>query len=154
MQCALADMRVYGRGLPRNTEQGLALLRRAVAAGSAVAAADLANLFLSDAPGIPRNPAQGFHWTAESAHLGNAAAMLNLGSMYFNYADAAMRDPTEGYRWLMRAAVVDNPAAQEMLSGVLAQGAMVRARTVITPDPIAADMWLRLAAPLTVPRQC
>jgi TPR repeat protein len=143
---ALADMQVYGRGQPRDAEQGLALLRRAVAAGSAAAAADLANLFLSDAPGIPRNPAQGFHWMAESAHLGNAAAMLNLGSMYFNYPNAAMRDPGEGYRWLMRAALVDNPSAQELLSGVLAQGAMVGARTIIPPDPIAADMWLRLAA--------
>lgn len=76
----------------------------------------------------------------------HASAMLNLGSMYFNFPNAVMRDPAEGYRWLMRAALVDNPAAQEMLSGVLAQGAMVGARTVIPPDPIAADMWLRLAA--------
>ena len=143
---ALADMQVYGRGLPRDAEQGLALLRRAAAAGSATAAEDLSKLFLRDAPGIPRNPSEGFHWLAESARLGNAAAMLDLGSMYFNFPNAAMRDPAEGYRWLMRAAPVDNPAAQEMLSGVLAQGARVGARTVIPPDPIAADMWLRLAA--------
>jgi len=143
---ALADMQVYGRGLPRDAEQGLALLRRAAAAGSAAAAEDLSKLFLRDAPGIPRNSAEGFHWLAESARLGNAAAMLDLGSMYFNFPNVAMRDPAEGYRWLMRAALVDNPAAQELLSGVLAQGAMVGARTVIPPDPIAADMWLRLAA--------
>ena len=142
---ALADMQVYGRGLPRDAEQGLALLRRTAAAGSAAAAEDLSNLFLRNAPGIPHNPAEGFRWMAESARLGNAAAMLKLGSMYFNFPEAAMRDPAEGYRWLMRAALVDNPAAQEMLSGVLAQGAMVTARTVIPPDPIAADMWLRLA---------
>jgi hypothetical protein len=139
-------MQVYGRGLPRDAEEGLALLQRAAAAGSAAAAEDLSNLFLRDAPGVPRKPAEGFRWMAESAHLGNAAAMLDLGSMYFNFPDAAMRDPAEGYRWLMRAALFDNPAAQEMLSGVLAQGAMVGARTVIPPDPIAADMWLRLAA--------
>src|SRR5262249_44054958 len=90
---ALSGIAGCGRGLPRDAEQGLALLRRAVAAGSAAAAEDLANLFLRDAPGIPRNPAQGFHWMAESAHLGNTAAMLDLGSMYFNYPDAAMRDP-------------------------------------------------------------
>ena len=143
---ALADMQVYGRGLPRDAEQGLALLRRAAAVGSAAAAEDLSKLFLRDAPGIPRNPAEGFSWLAESARLGNAAAMLDLGSMYFNFPNTAIRDPAEGYRWLMRAALVDNPAAQEMLSGVLAQGAMVGARTVIPPDPIAADMWLRLAA--------
>jgi TPR repeat protein len=142
----LADMQVYGRGLPGDAEQGLALLRRAAAAGSAAAAEDLSKLFLRDAPGIPHDPAEGFHWLAESAHLGNAAAMLDLGSMYFNFPNVALRDPAEGYRWLMRAALVDNPAAQEMLSGVLAQGAMVGARTVIPPDPIAADMWLRLAA--------
>jgi TPR repeat protein len=143
---ALADIQVYGRGLPRDAKQGLGLLRRAAAAGSAAAAADLANFFLRDAPGIPRNPAEGFRWMAESARLGNAGTMLDLGSMYFNFPDAAMRDPAEGYRWLMRAALVDNPAAQEMLSAVLAQGAMVGVRTVIPPDPIAADMWLRLAA--------
>jgi TPR repeat protein len=143
---ALADMQVHGRGLPREPEQGLALLQRAAGAGSAAAAEDLANLFLRDAPGIPRNPAEGFRWMAESAHLGNAAAMLDLGSMFFNYPDAAMRDPAEGYRWLMRAALADNAAAQEMLSEVLAQGAMVGVRTVIPPDPIAADTWLRLAA--------
>jgi len=143
---ALADMQVYGRGLPRDAEQGLALLRRAAAVGSAAAAEDLSKLFLRDAAGIPRNPAEGFSWLAESARLGNAAAMLDLGSMYFNFPNTAIRDPAEGYRWLMRAALVDNPAAQEMLSGVLAQGAMVGARTVIPPDPIAADMWLRLAA--------
>src|SRR6516225_5047108 len=119
---------------------------RSTAAGSAAAAEDLSKLFLRDAPGIPRNPAEGFHWLAESARLGNATAMLNLGSMYFNFPNTAIRDPAEGYRWLMRAALVDNPAAQEMLSGVLAQGAMVGARTVIPPDPIAANMWLRLAA--------
>ena len=143
---ALADMQVYGRGLPRDAEQGLALLRRAAAVGSAAAAEDLSKLFLRDAPGIPRNPAEGFSWLAESARLGNAAAMLDLGSMYFNFPDAAMRDPVEGYRWLMRAALVDNPAAQEMLSAVLARGAVVGTRAVIPPDPIAADMWLRLAA--------
>jgi TPR repeat protein len=143
---ALADMQVYGRGLPRDAEQGLALLRRAAGAGSATAAEDLSKLFLGDVPGIPRNPAEGFRWMSESAHLGNATVMLDLGSMYFNFPDAAMRDAAEGYRWLMRAALVDNPAAQEMLSAVLAQGARVGARTVIPPDPIAADMWLRLAA--------
>jgi TPR repeat protein len=130
---ALADMHVYGRGLPRDAEQGLALLQRAAGAGSAAAAEDLANLFLRDAPGIPRNPTQGLRWMAKSARLGNAAAMLDLGSMYFNFPDTAMRDPAEGYRWLMRAALVDNPAAQEMLSAVLAQGAMVGVRTVSRP---------------------
>jgi TPR repeat protein len=143
---ALADMQVYGRGLPRDAEQGLALLQRAAAAGSAAAAEDLSKLFLRDAPGVPRNPAEGFRWMEESARLGNSRAMLDLGSMYFNFPDAAMRDPAEGYRWLMRAALVDNPTAQEMLSVMLAKGAMVGARTVIPPDLIAADMWLRLAA--------
>jgi hypothetical protein len=83
---------------------------------------------------------------AQSARLGNVKAMLALGSMYLNFDDAALRNPAEGYRWLMRAALVGDPAAQETLSGVLAEGAMVGARTVIAPDPIAADTWLRLAA--------
>lgn len=143
---ALADMRIYGRGGPRDAEQGLALLRRATAAGSALAAQDLGNLYVQGAPGIPENPTEGFRWFGESARLGNVMAMLNLGSMYFRHPNEAVRDPAEGYRWLMRAALADEPAAQEMLSGVLLDGAMQGARTVIPPDPVAADMWLRLAA--------
>ena len=143
---ALADLRIYGRGGPRDTEQGLGLLRRATAAGSAAAAQDLGNLYVQGAPGIPENPAEGFRWLGESARLGNVAAMLSLGSMYFHHPSEAVRDPAEGYRWLMRAALADDPAAQEMLSGVLLDGAMVGAKPVIAPDPVAADMWLRLAA--------
>lgn len=143
---ALADLRIYGRGGPRDTEQGLGLLRRASAAGSAAAAQDLGNLYVRGAPSIPQNPAEGFRWLGESARLGNVAAMLDLGSMYFHHPSDAVRDPAEGYRWLMRAALADDPAAQEMLSGVLADGAMSGARTVIAPDPVGADMWLRLAA--------
>jgi TPR repeat protein len=143
---ALAEMQIEGRGLPRNPEQGLGLLRRAVAAGSALAAQDLANLYLRGAPGIPKDPPAGFRSMAASARLGNAAAMLELGSLYFNYPEPKMVDPAEGYRWLMRAALADDPAAQEMLSGALADGAMVGARTVIAPDLVTADVWLRLAA--------
>jgi hypothetical protein len=143
---ALADMRIHGRGGPRDTEQGLGLLRRATAAGSAAAAEDLANLYVLGAPGVPQNPAEGFRWMAESARLGNVAAMLNLGSMYLHHPNGALHNPAEGYAWLMRAASVDDPAAQEMLSGLLAEGAMAGARTIIAPDPVVADMWLRLAA--------
>ena len=143
---ALADMEIYGRGVPRDAERGLALLRRAVAAGSAAAAEDLANLYLRGAPGIDKNPAEGFRWMAESGRRGNLSAMLSLGSMYFRHPDASLHNPVEGYRWLMRAALLDDPSAQEMLSEVLAEGAMAGARTVIAPDPVGADMWLRLAA--------
>ena len=143
---ALAEMQIEGRGLPRNPEQGLGLLRHAVTAGSALAAQDLANLYLRGAPGIPKDPAEGFRSMAASARLGNAAAMLELGSLYFKYPEPKMVDPAEGYRWLMRAVLADDPAAQEMLSGVLADGAMAGARTVIAPDIVAADVWLRLAA--------
>jgi TPR repeat protein len=143
---ALGDMRIYGRGSPRDPEQGLQLFRRAVSAGSAVAAQELGTLYLRGAPGIPKNPAEGFRWEAESGHRGNIAAMRDLGSLYFHYLEAAFLDPAEGYRWLMRASLADDPASQEMLSGVLAEGAMTGARIVIAPDPVAADMWLRLAA--------
>ena len=143
---ALADMRIYGRGGPRDAAGGLGLLRRAAGTGSAAAMQDLATLFIGGAPGIPENPKEGFRWLAEAGRHGNIAAMLDLGSLYFHYRDAALQDPVEGYRWLMRAALADDPAAQEMLSGVLADGALSGASTVIAADPVAADMWLRLAA--------
>lgn len=143
---ALADMEIYGRGLARSAERGLALLRRAIRAGSAAAAEDLAQLHLDGAPGIDKNPSEGFHWMAESGRRGNVSAMASLGSIYLRHPDASLHDPVEGYRWLMRAALLDDPAALEMLSELLAEGAMAGARAVIAPDPVAADMWLRLAA--------
>lgn len=143
---ALADMTIYGRGVPRNAARGVELLRRAVAAGSAAAAVDLANLYLRGAPGIEENPKEGFRWMAEAGRRGDITAMRSLGSMYFRHPDAALRDPVEGYRWLMRAALLDDAAAQEMLSEALAEGAMAGAKSIIAPDPVAADMWLRLAA--------
>src|SRR6516165_9777778 len=78
---ALADMQVYGRGLPRDAEQGLALLRRGAGAGSAAAAEDLADLFLHDAPGIPRNPAEGFRWLMRAALVDNPAAQEMLSAV-------------------------------------------------------------------------
>jgi hypothetical protein len=72
--------------------------------------------------------------------------MYRAGALYFNAQDSTIRDPAEGYRWLMRASLLDYPRAQEMLSGILADGVMVGARTVIAPDPVHADMWFRLAA--------
>ena len=143
---ALADMAIYGRGVPRSADQAIQLLRRAAEKGSADAEADLAQLYLIGAPGIPRNPAEGIRWLVVSGRHGNLESMYRAGSAYVRSSDTAIRDPAEGYRWLMRASLIDYPRAQEDLAVVLADGVMLGARIVIAPDPVRADMWLRLAA--------
>ncbi|HEV2336543.1 MAG TPA: tetratricopeptide repeat protein [Stellaceae bacterium] len=143
---ALADMRIYGRGAPRDAEAALALLRRASTAGDSDAEIDLANLYLSGAPGVPKNRGKGFRWMEVAGTHGNIDAMHQVGYMYTHAPDNDGRDPAKGYRWLMRAALLNNYAAQEDLSVLLNDGAMIGAHTVIAPDPVAADMWLRLAA--------
>jgi len=143
---ALADMRIYGRGAPRDAEAALSLLRRAAAAGASEAEVDLASLYLIGAPGVAENRSEAFRWMAEAGRHGNIDAMHRLGSLYLSTPDRAARDPAEGYRWLMRAALLDDYAAQENLTVLLADGAMTGAHTVIAPDLVTADMWLRLAA--------
>ena len=142
----VADMRIYGRGAPRDPEAGLSLLRRASAAGASEAEIDLANLYLRGVPGVPQNRGEGLRWMAEASKHGNIGAMHQLGYMYTHMPDGEGRDPAEGYRWLMRAALSDDFAAEEDLSVLLNEGAMTGAHAVIAPDPVTADMWLRLAA--------
>lgn len=143
---ALADMYIYGRGVPRDPQEALKLLRRAREGGSAAAEQDLASLFLLGAPGVPENHSEALRWMVASGRRGNIDAMGQLGSLYFHIPDSALRDPVEGYRWLMRAALLDDPRSQEALSTVLAEGAMTDGRAVIAPDPVQADMWFRLGA--------
>ena len=143
---ALADMRIYGRGAPRDPEAALALLRRAATAGDSDAEIDLANLYLIGAPGVPQNRGEGLRWMTEASNHGNIDAMHQLGYLYTHISDSALRNPAEGYRWLMRAALLDDFAAEEDLSVLLNEGAMTGAQAVIAPDPVSADMWLRLAA--------
>jgi TPR repeat protein len=143
---ALADMTIYGRGVQRSAEGAVQLLRRAADNGSTDAEADLADLFLIGAPGIAVQPAESIHWRVAAGRHGDLESMFVAGAFYLHAQDSTQRDPAEGYRWLMRASLLDYPRAQEMLSGILADGVMVGARTVIAPDPVHADMWLRLAA--------
>jgi TPR repeat protein len=143
---ALADMAIYGRGGPRNPQEGLALLHRAADKGSALAEQDLADLYLLGAPGVPLDTHQGFRWMAISAQHGNLEAMEQLGSLYLHTPDPAMQNPAEAYRWLVRASLLDAARSQEALSTLLSRGSVVNGRTVIAPDPIQADMWFRLAA--------
>jgi len=142
---ALADMRIYGRGAPCDAEAALALLRRAGAAGDSDAEIDLA-FYLRGVPGVPQNRGEGLRWMAEAGTHGNIDAMHQVGYLYTHLSDSEGRNPAEGYRWLMRAALLDDFAAQEDLSVFLNEGAMSGARSVIAPDPVTADMWLRLAA--------
>jgi TPR repeat protein len=143
---ALADLRIYGRGAPRDAEAALALLRRASTAGDSEAEVDLASLYLRGVPGVPQNRPEGLRWMAEAGTHGNIDAMHRLGYLYTHLSDSEGRNPALGYRWLMRAALLDDFAAQEDLSVFLNEGAMSGARTVVAPDPVNADMWLRLAA--------
>jgi TPR repeat protein len=143
---ALADMTLYGRGVPRDPQEALKLLRHAAENGSAVAEQDVATLYLRGAPGVPEDIHEGLQWMAASGRHGNIEAMEQLGSLYLNTPNQAARDPVEAYRWLMRASLLDAPRSQEALSTLLAEGAIVSGRAVIAPDPVQADMWFRLAA--------
>jgi TPR repeat protein len=143
---ALADMRIYGRGAPRDAEAALGLLRRASTAGDTDAEIDLASLYLRGVPGVPQNRNEALRWITEAGKHGNINAMHQIGYLYTHMSDKEGRNPAEGYRWLMRAALLDDFAAEEDLAVLLDEGAMSGAHAVIAADPVSADMWLRLAA--------
>jgi len=168
---ALGPMYIRGRGVARDVNAGIALLRRAAERGSVKAEQDLSDVYLYGAPGVPKNRAEALKWLALSAGHGNIDAMVDVGYMSLttpidddvmkaatgnprDLIDAVKRrdntpfksDLAQGYCWLARAALMDSAQAQEKLSLMFAYGEHDDRGEVLATDLIEADFWFRLAA--------
>jgi TPR repeat protein len=158
-------MYLVGRGVDRDPNQAVALLRRAAGLGSTEAEQDLANLLLGVPAGVPKDTKEALRWLTQSGSHGNVDAMLQIGNILLDGLAGADKQPDEGYRWLMRAAMLDEPRAQQKLSMVLASGMDAEGRRLWEPydnlsgmrrpasappliaiDLVEADKWFRLAA--------
>jgi hypothetical protein len=88
--CALGNLYVSGRGVPKDETKGAALCRRAADLGEPDAQTDLGNLYLWG-KGVPHDMVQARHWYELAAAQGQPNAELVLGQIYWN-GDGIPRD--------------------------------------------------------------
>jgi TPR repeat protein len=77
---ALAGMNLDGRGLPKDREAGIALLRKAAIAGDELAQCEFGLLLLRDK--APQLEAEGLHWLREAVSRGLPTAHRQIGYHY------------------------------------------------------------------------
>jgi TPR repeat protein len=125
------------RGRPR---EGLEMLQRALAAGSAEAAQQLGVIYAQGMAGMSRDETHAARLFEQAARAGHRRAQLNLGILYLKGVGVP-RDLAEARAWLQKAAVGDDPYALYALGRAMEESAGA------TPaDPArAADFYRRAA---------
>ncbi len=154
---ALGPMYILGRGVPRDINEGLRLLRAAADTGDTSTIETLANIYGSGMPGIPVDRNEQVRWLVKLAGHGRADVMGWVGRMLTNPPVTLFaagppgtpgivpdRDVAEGYRWLMRGALMGDNGARTELGQLLMNGLSVDGQRVIAPDLVSADVWFRL----------
>jgi TPR repeat protein len=91
--CALGNLYVAGRGVPKDEAKGAALCRQAAERGEPDAQTDLGNLYLQGI-GVPHDVAQARHWYELAAAQGQPNASFVLGQIYWN-GDGVARDQSK-----------------------------------------------------------
>jgi TPR repeat protein len=86
--CALGNLYVSGRGVPKDEAKGATLCRQAAERGEPDAQTDLGNLYLQ---GVPHDMVQARHWYELAAAQGQPNAEFVLGQIYWN-GDGVARD--------------------------------------------------------------
>ena len=109
--------------------------------GNAEAQVLLGNMYLMGR-GVLKDQDQAMKLFRASADQGNADAQFFLGSIYL----LPHTNVAEGLKWLQLSADQGNQDAQLLLGKTYMDGA-----PGVPPDPVQADMWLRLAAKDNLP---
>ena len=110
--------------------------------GNPEAEALLGQMYLTG-HGVLKDPGQANRLFKASAEQGNADAQFYLGAPSVLHH----QNVTEGMEWLKLSAEQGNQDAQLLLGETYMQGIS----GAVTPDPVQADMWLRLAARNNLP---
>lgn len=132
----------YELGLQRlsggQTQEAVALLRRAANQGLAMAQYRLAKLF-ERGEGVPVDLAQARLWTERAAAAGNRKAMHDLG-VFFARGEGAPFDEVAAFRWFRQAAELGVSDSQFNLGVLYQQGRGT------TANPQEALFWYQVAA--------
>jgi TPR repeat protein len=157
----LAPMIMGGRGLAKDPQAGIALLRKAgEQSKDGYVAYQIAELFLRGTSGMPHDHDEAMRWYTIAASRGHIFSMETLGGLWENVPMndflAAMRagqpdnvfkpDIVQSYCWRMRASLMGGRLAQYELAQSLSRRSSDSRGNVIEPDLVEADVWFRLAA--------
>ena len=88
--CALGNLYVAGKGVPKDEANGAALCRRAAERGEQDAQTDLGNMYLRGV-GVPHDMVEARKWYELAAAQGQHNAEFTLGQIYWN-GDGVARD--------------------------------------------------------------
>ena len=157
----LAPMIMGGRGLAKDPQAGIALLRKAgEQSKDGYVAYQIAELFLRGTSGMPHDHDEAMRWYTIAASRGHIFSMEMLGGLWENVPlndfVAAMRagqpdnvfkpDIVQGYCWRMRAALMGSRLAEHELAQRLTRRNSDTRGNVIERDLVEADVWFRLGA--------
>ncbi len=109
----MGELYHLGTGVPRDTEQALRYLQRALEQGERTRAPARLGWMYERGEGVPRDPERALGLYRQAAEAGNRAAMVALGRLYEQGLGVA-RDRGMAIAWYERA--LPNPRAQEALT--------------------------------------
>ncbi len=156
----LAPMMMGGRGLAKDPQAGIALLRKAgEQSKDGYVAYQIAELFLIGTNGMPHDHEEAMRWYTIAASRGHIFSMETLGGLWenvpINDLVAAMRsgqpdnvfkpDIVQSYCWRMRAALMGGRLAQYELALMLTRRSSDSRGNVIEPGsggrPMSGFVW-------------
>ena len=93
-------------GVKQNTNEGIALLKKAAEGGMPQAQNDLGLIYMQGGNGVKQNAAMGYNWLKKAAAQGHPAAMFYLSLCYASGQGTTINRP-EAKKWLQKAAQQD-----------------------------------------------
>lgn len=126
-----------GRGVPKDLDEAMDMLRRAASLGSAGAQFQVGDMYLRG-QGVDQDLLEAARWYTRAAEQGHAVAQYSLGILY-KLGGGVRKSSARSVKWLARSAAQGVPEAQYELGLSYASGAGIR------KDFVAAYKWLSLA---------
>ena len=160
-QFELASRFNYGRGMPKNTAEGVKWLKRA-AENEHLEAMRLLTLKFYEGHDVVPDYQEALKWASKLSEFGDIPAQLTLANMYAN-GDGTARDLVQAYKWYAIAASGDAEAhsedttlpdkiklaadARDKLSGLISEAEEVEAQSQ------ASEWWIRKDASKKPPKK-
>lgn len=126
-----------GRGVPKDLDEAMDMLRRAASLGSAGAQFQVGDMYLRG-QGVEQDLLEAARWYTRAAEQGHPVAQYSLGILY-KLGGGVRKSSARSIKWLARSAAQGVPEAQYELGLSYASGAGSRR------DFVAAYKWLSLA---------
>jgi TPR repeat protein/thiol-disulfide isomerase/thioredoxin len=131
-------MFLWGGGVPKDVQKGIALLTKAAEHGCPVAQAMLSSRY-EHGSDVPQDYAVAVKWLVASAANGDMDSQNELGFAYYFGERGLPKDDRKAAEWLTRAAEQGDSTAQFRLAQMYADGEGVQR------DYVTAYVWLTIS---------